>query len=68
MFKRGQLAKTKRGGQYVLVLQDENEYDEDNMVDVWGLVRKENGYAFRDNLKLIGNNFKFKGRSDGRII
>lgn len=31
------------------------------MVDVWGLVRKKNGYALRDNLTLIGNNFKFKG-------
>lgn len=61
MFKRGQLAKTKRGEQYVIVLQDENEYDEDNTVDVWGLVRKKNGYALRDNLELIGNNFKFKG-------
>lgn len=61
MFKKGQLAKTKRGAQYVLVLQDENEYDEDNMADVWGLVRKKNGYALRDNLELIGNNFKFKG-------
>lgn len=61
MFKKGQLAKTKRTGQYVLVLQDENEYDEDDIVDVWGLVRKKNGYAFRDNLELIGNNFKFKG-------
>lgn len=36
MFKKGQLAKTKRGEQYVLVLQDENE---DNLVDVWGLER-----------------------------
>ena len=50
MFKKGQLAKTKRGGQYVLVLQDENEYDEDNLVDVWGLVRKKTGFALRDNL------------------
>ena len=54
MFKRGQLAKTKRGEQYVIVLQDENEYDEDK------LVRKKPGFALRDNLKLIGNNFKFK--------
>lgn len=61
MFKKGQLARTKRGRQYVLVLQDENKYDEDNLVDVWGLVRKKNGFAFRDNLELIGNNFKFKG-------
>lgn len=61
MFKKGQLAKTKRTRQYVLVLRDENEYDEDNIVDVWGLVRKKNGYALRDNLELIGNNFKFKG-------
>lgn len=61
MFKKGQLAKTKRTEQYVLVLQDENEYGEDNIVDVWGLVRKKNGYALRDNLTLIGNNFKFKG-------
>lgn len=61
MFKRGQLAKTKRGGQYVIVLQDENEYDEDKLVDVWGLIRKKPGFALRDNLKLIGNNFKFKG-------
>ena len=61
MFKRGQLAKTKRGEQYVIVTQDENEYDDDNLVDVWGLVRKKNGFAFRDNLELIGNNFKFKG-------
>lgn len=58
MFKKGQLAKTKRAGQYVLVLQDENE---DNLVDVWGLVRKKPGFALRDNLELIGNNFKFKG-------
>ena len=50
MFKKGQLVKTKRGGQYVLVLQDENEYDEDNLVDVWGLVRKKTGFALRDNL------------------
>lgn len=56
MFKKGQLAKTKRAGQYVLVLQDE-----DNLVDVWGLVRKKPGFALRDNLELIGNNFKFKG-------
>lgn len=61
MFKKGQLAKTKRGGQYVLVLQDENEYDEDDFVDVLGLVRKKIGFTFRDNLELIGNNFKFKG-------
>lgn len=61
MFKKGQLAKTKRTGQYVLVLQDENKYDENNIVDVWCLVRKKNGYALRDNLTLIGNNFKFKG-------
>lgn len=61
MFKKGQLAKTKRTGQYVLVLRDENEYDEDNIVDVRGLVRKKNGYALRDNLTLIGNNFKLKG-------
>ena len=61
MFKRGQLAKTKRGEQYVIVLQDENEYDEDKLVDVWGLVRKKTGFASRDNLELIGNNFKFKG-------
>ena len=62
MFKKGQLAKTKRGGQYVLVLQDENEYDKDNLVDVWGLVKKKKtGFASRDNLELIGNNFKFKG-------
>ena len=61
MFKKGQLAKTKRARQYVLVLQDENEYDEDNLVDVWGLVRKKPGFAIRDNLELIGNNFKFKG-------
>lgn len=56
MFKKGQLVKTKRGGQYVIVLQDE-----DNIVDVWGLVRKKPGFALRDNLELIGNNFKFKG-------
>lgn len=55
MFKKGQLVKTKRGEQYVLVLQDENEYDQDN------LVRKKPGFALRDNLTLIGNNFKFKG-------
>lgn len=61
MFKKGQLAKTKRGEQYVIVLQDENEYDEDKLVDVWGLIRKKPGFALRDNLKLIGNNFKFKG-------
>lgn len=61
MFKKGQLVKTKRGGQYVLVLQDESEYDEDNLVDVWGPVRKKTGFASRDNLELIGNNFKFKG-------
>lgn len=61
MFKKGQLAKTKRTGQYVLVLQDENEYDDDNLVDVWGLVRKKHGFAYRDNLTLIGNNFKLKG-------
>ncbi|EFI3554566.1 hypothetical protein GY533_003428 [Escherichia coli] len=61
MFKRGQLVKTERGGQYVIVLQDENEYDEDNIVDVWSLVRKKPGFALRDNLELIGNNFKFKG-------
>lgn len=61
MFKKGQLVKTKRGGQYVLVLQDESEYGEDNLVDVWGLVRKKTGFASRDNLELIGNNFKFKG-------
>lgn len=61
MFNKGQLAKTKHGGQYVLVLQDENEYDEDNLVDVWGLARKKIGFAFRDNLELIGNNFKLKG-------
>ena len=30
MFKRGQLAKTKRGEQYVIVLQDEDG-------DEWGL-------------------------------
>ena len=67
MFKRGQLAKTKRGEQYVIVLQDENEYDEDNIVDVWGLVRKKPGFALRDNLELIGNNFKFKGVFDGGL-
>ena len=61
MFKKGQLVKTKRGGQYVIVLQDENEYDEDKLVDVWGLVRKKPGFFLRDNLKLIGNNFKCKG-------
>lgn len=61
MFKKGQLVKTKRGGQYVIVLQDENEYDEDNIADVWGLVRKKPRFALRDNLELIGNNFKFKG-------
>lgn len=59
MFKKGQLVKTKRGGQYVIVTQNEDEYSTD--VDVWGLVRKKHGYAFRDNLTLIGNNFKFKG-------
>ena len=67
MFKKGQLVKTKRGGQYVIVLQDENEYDEDNIVDVWGLVRKTPGFALRDNLELIGNNFKFKGVFDGGL-
>nr|DAU29075.1 MAG TPA: hypothetical protein [Caudoviricetes sp.] len=67
MFKKGQLVKTKRGGQYVIVLQDENEYDEDNIVDVWGLVRKKPGFALRDNLELIGNNFKFKGVFDGGL-
>lgn len=36
MFKRGQLAKTKRGGQYVIVTKDEDEYS--IAVDVWGLV------------------------------
>lgn len=56
MFKKGQLAKTKRGEQYVLVLRDE-----DNLVVVWVLVRKKHGFASRDNLELIGNNFKFKG-------
>lgn len=61
MFKKGQLAKTKRGEQYVLVLRDENEYGEDNLVVVWVLVRKKHGFASRDNLELIGNNFKFKG-------
>ncbi|WFD55412.1 hypothetical protein JSSK01_65 [Escherichia phage JSSK01] len=59
MFKKGQLVKTKRGGQYVIVTQNEDEYS--TAVDVWGLVRKKHGYAFRDNLTLIGNNFKFKG-------
>ena len=67
MFKKGQLVKTKRGEQYVIVLQDENEYDEDNIVDVWGLVRKKPGFALRDNLELIGNNFKFKGVFDGGL-
>lgn len=67
MFKKGQLVKTKRGGQYVIVLQDENEYDEDNIVDVGGLVRKKPGFALRDNLELIGNNFKFKGVFDGGL-
>lgn len=61
MLKKGQLAKTKRCGQYVIVLRDENEYDEDNLVVVWGLARKKPALAFRDNLTLIGNNFKFKG-------
>lgn len=59
MFKKGQLVKTKRGGQYVIVTQNEDEYS--TAVYVWGLVRKKHGYAFRDNLTLIGNNFKFKG-------
>lgn len=59
MFKKGQLVKTKRGGQYVIVTQDEDECS--IVVDVWGLVRKKNGFALRDNLELIGNNFKFKG-------
>jgi hypothetical protein len=67
MFRKGQLVKTKRGGQYVIVLQDENKYDEDNIVDVWGLVRKKPGFALRDNLELIGNNFKFKGVFDGGL-
>lgn len=67
MFKKGQLVKTKRGGQYVIVLQDENEYDEDNIVDVWGPVRKKPGFALRDNLELIGDNFKFKGVFDGGL-
>lgn len=61
MFKKGQLAKTKRSGQYVLVLWDGNEHDKDNIVAIWSLVRKKNGYTSRDNLELIGNNFKFKG-------
>lgn len=61
MFKKGQLVKTKRSGQYVLVLRDENEHDKDNIVTIWSLVRKKSGFALRDNLKLIGNNFKFKG-------
>lgn len=26
MFKKGQLVKTKRGGQYVIVTQDEDEF------------------------------------------
>lgn len=59
MFKKGQLAKTKLGGQYVIVTQDEDEFS--TAVDVWAFVRKKHGYAFRDNLELIGNNFKFKG-------
>lgn len=59
MFKKGQLVKTKRSGQYVIVTQDEDEFS--IAVDVWGFVRKKHGYAFRDNLELIGNNFKFKG-------
>ena len=61
MFKKGQLVKIKRGEQYAIVTQDENEYDGENIVNVWGLVRKKHGYALRDNLTLIGNNFKFKG-------
>ncbi len=61
MFKKGQLVKTKRSGRYVLVLRDENEHDKDNIVAIWCLVRKKNGYTSRDNLELIGNNFKFKG-------
>lgn len=59
MFKKGQLVKTKRSGQYVIVTRDEDEYS--IAVDVWGIVRKKHGYAFRDNLEHIGNNFKFKG-------
>nr|DAG23390.1 MAG TPA: hypothetical protein [Caudoviricetes sp.] len=59
MFKKGQLVRTKRSQQYALVSQDEVEYS--IVVDVWCLARKKHGYAFSDNLTLIGNNFKFKG-------
>lgn len=45
MFKKGQLVKTKRGGQYVIVLQDE-----DNIVE-----RKKPGFALRDNLELLNS-------------
>lgn len=57
MFKKGQLAKTKRSRQHVIVTEDEDEY---GVVTVFSLIRKKHGYVRRDNLQLIGNSFKFK--------
>lgn len=58
MFKNGQLAKTKRSRQHVIVTKDEDEY---GVVAVFSLIRRKHGYVRHDNLELIGNNFKFKG-------
>lgn len=58
MFKNGQLVKTKRSRQHVIVTKDEDEY---GVVAVFSLIRRKHGYVRNDNLELIGNNFKFKG-------
>ena len=58
MFKKGQLVKTKRSRQHVIVTKDEDEY---GAVAVFSLIRRKHGYVRHDNLELIGNNFKFKG-------
>lgn len=58
MFKKGQLAKTKRSRQHVIVTKDGDEY---GVVAVFSLIRKKHGYVHHNNLELISNNFKFKG-------
>lgn len=59
MFKKGQLVKAKRGGQYAIVKRVSSKVPGSCYLthpewcfDMW---------FHEDELKLIGNNFKFKG-------
>lgn len=59
MFKKGQLVKTKDYDYYGVIEQISSKVS--GMYHIYSPDRRFGKWCFGDEIKLIGNNFKFKG-------